>query len=193
MKESNMPQVETTIDSVRVTPTSQERTIILKQKGAERYVPIWVSSSQADILTAQLQGRPEESTSADLFLASIIAAESDIKSVTIHLEDNTFHSKLLLLLHDEPGEVSCPIGIALALAFRTGVSILVDQSIIGEAGVTLPPCLMLPAPKRPWWKKSYSEFLPDSPEDIAHSMDAQGLRGKIDRAFQNAVARVRGG
>ena len=34
-----MAQVETTIDSIRVTTASPERTIILKQKGAERYLP----------------------------------------------------------------------------------------------------------------------------------------------------------
>ncbi len=41
-----MAQVETTIDSVRFTTASPERTIILKQRGEECYLPFWVSSSQ---------------------------------------------------------------------------------------------------------------------------------------------------
>ena len=111
-----MAQVETTIDSIRVTTASSKRTIILTQKGAERYLPFWMSSSQADILAAQLQGRPDRSTDHDLFLANINATDSNVKCVTIHLESDTFYAKVLLSQHDKPYEVKCPMGIALALA-----------------------------------------------------------------------------
>ena len=36
------------------------------------------------------------------------------------------------------------------------------------------------------------EFLSDSAEQIAHSIDMTGLHGKIDQAFQTAIARARG-
>ena len=100
-----MAQVETTIDSVRVTTASPERTIILKQKGAECYLPFWVSSSQADILATELQGRPDKSTDPDLFLANINASDSNIKCVTIHLENDAFYTKVLLSQHDKSYEV----------------------------------------------------------------------------------------
>lgn len=34
------------------------------------------------------------------------------------------------------------------------------------------------------------EFLPDSPEQIAQSIDKTGLRDKITQAFQAAIARA---
>ena len=108
-----MAQVETTIDSIRVAAVSPERMLILKQKGAECYLPFWVSSSQADILSDQLNGRPDKSVDPDLFLANINAADSDIKHVTIHLEHNTFCAKILLSRHGKPYEVKCPMGIAI--------------------------------------------------------------------------------
>jgi len=77
-----MAQVETTIDSIRLTAISPERTIILQQKGAECYLPFGVSPCQADILADQLNERPDKSTDPDLFLANINAAGSDIKCVT---------------------------------------------------------------------------------------------------------------
>ena len=40
-------------------------------------------------------------------------------------------------------------------------------------------------------KRSHPEFLADSAEQIAHSIDMTGLRGKIDRAVQTAIARAR--
>lgn len=143
-----MAQVETTIDSIRVTTASPERTIILKQKGAERYLPFWVSSSQADILATELQGRPDKSTDPDLFLANINAADSDIKCVTIHLENDTFYAKVLLSQHDEPYEAKCPIGIALTLGYRIGAPILVDEALFNKVGVTLPSDPVSSPPKQ---------------------------------------------
>jgi len=150
-----MAQVETTIDSIRVTTASPERTIILKQKGAECYLPFWASSYQADILAAQLQGRPDKSIDPDLFLANINASDSNIKCVTIHLENDTFYAKLLLSRHDEPYEVKCPIGIALTLAYRAEAPILVDEALFNKVGVTLPPDPVSTAPKQPWWKRLF--------------------------------------
>jgi bifunctional DNase/RNase len=146
-----MAQVETTIDSIRVTTASPERTIILQQKGADCYLPFWVSPSQADILAAQLQGRPDKSTDPDLFLANINAADSDIKGATIHLENNTFYAKLLLSHHDEPYEVRCPMGIALTLACRVEAPILVEEALFEKAGVRFPSTPCQPHRKQPWW------------------------------------------
>ena len=132
-----MAQVE--IDSVRVSMVRPERMLILKQKCADHYLPFWVSPSQADILVAQLKGQPDKSIDPDLFLANINAVISDIKSVTIHLENNTFYAKVLLSRHDEPYDIKCPIGIALTLACRVDVPILVDEALFDKSGVTFPP------------------------------------------------------
>jgi len=150
-----MAQVETTIDSIRVGAFSPERTIILREKGPENYLPFWVSPSQADILADQLQGRPDKSVDPDLFLANINAADSDIKGVTIHLENNTFYAKLLLSRHDEPNEVRCPTGIALTLACRVEAPILVEEALFKKAGVRFPSTPCQPHGKQPWWSRIF--------------------------------------
>jgi len=151
LKGHNMAEVETTIDSIRCTTARPERIIVLKQKGAENYLPIWVSSSQADILAAQIQGQP--STAPDLFLANINAADSNIRSVIIHLENDTFYAQLQLHQQDKLNEAKCPIGIALTLAFRAGPPILVDEMLFDKAGLKLPPEPMSIAVKQPWWRR----------------------------------------
>jgi len=148
-----MAQVETTIDSIRVAAASPERTVILKQKGAECYLPLWVSPPQADILAAQLVGRPDKSADPDLFLANINATDDDVKGATIHLEDNAFYAKLLLSHHDEPYEVRCPIGIALTLACRVGAPILADEALFDKVGVRFPPSPYQVHREQPWWKR----------------------------------------
>jgi len=157
-----MAQVETTIDSIRVAAVSPERAIILQQKGAESYLPFWVSPWQADILAVQLQGRPDKSSDPDRFLANINAANSDIKCVTIHLEHNTFCAKVLFSRHDKPCEVRCPMGIALTLACRANAPILVDEALFDKAGVRFPSTPYQPHRKQPWWRRLKSRK-PDAP------------------------------
>ena len=41
-------------------------------------------------------------------------------------------------------------------------------------------------------KRSHPEFLADSAEQIAESIDRTGWRGKLEQAFQVAIARARG-
>ena len=150
-----MAQVETTIDSIRVAAISPERTLILKQKGADCYLPFWVSSSQADILADQLNGRPDKSLDPDRFLANINAADSDIKCVTVYLEHNTFCAQILLSRHDKPCEVECPMGIALALACRANAPILVAEALFDKAGVCFPSTPCHPYRKQPWWRQLF--------------------------------------
>ena len=132
-----MVQVRCEIDSIRFAAAVPRRTLILKPKDAASYLPIWISPSQADILADQLHGRPDKKKDLDLFLGGINAADSDIECATIYLEDNTFFAKVLLSRHHKPYEVSCPIGLALALAVRANAPILVDDALFDRAGVRL--------------------------------------------------------
>ena len=46
-------------------------------------------------------------------------------------------------------------------------------------------------PRRPREREEL-EFLPDSPEVLAQTIDATGYRSKIDNAFQQAIRRTKG-
>jgi len=136
-----MAQVEVTIDSLRHGVPRDLWSVILKEKVAEKYppterfLPIWISPSQADIIAGELQERPGKSTTPSAFLSSINAAHSEIKCVVIHLDGDTFYAKLLF--RHEPFEVGCLIGIALALAYRAGAPILVDETTWEKAALTV--------------------------------------------------------
>jgi hypothetical protein len=52
--------------------------------------------------------------------------------------------------------------------------------------------LPLPPPKQARKGNAFLEFLTDSPEQIAESIDRTGLRGKLEQAVQAAIARARG-
>ena len=50
-----MFQVEMIVDSLRRSPANQCWVIVLKAKVAERYLPIYVGASQADVVRQELQ------------------------------------------------------------------------------------------------------------------------------------------
>lgn len=133
-----MAQMHREIDSIRVAAVCpDELTLILRQKGSESYVPIWLSLSQAEILANVLHGRLDNKEELDAFLASINATYSEIQCATVYLEDNTFFANVILWRHSGVHEVRCPIGLALALAVRANAPILLDDALFNRAGVCL--------------------------------------------------------
>ena len=47
--------IECIIDSIRVSLTNQDRITVLKEKNAERYLPIWMGVPETDSITIALQ------------------------------------------------------------------------------------------------------------------------------------------
>jgi uncharacterized membrane protein (UPF0127 family) len=72
-------------------------------------------------------------------------------------------------------------------------SVLDYAESVGLIASTARPAAVTPvAPRRPR-RKDGLEFLPDSPEFLAYTIDDIGYRDKIDTAFLQAIARARGG
>ena len=47
--------IEMTVDSIRVSLMNYQRVVILKEKLAERYLPIWIGPAEADAIAIELQ------------------------------------------------------------------------------------------------------------------------------------------
>ena len=133
-----MGEVQCAVDSIRVGVACPERTLTLRQKGTESYLPIWIRPSEAEILADQLHGRPDKGVELDLFLAKNNAVTADIRGAVVRLEGATSCATVLLSQHDSDYEAKCPIGIALALAVRANAPVLADEALFDRAGVRLP-------------------------------------------------------
>lgn len=158
-----MAQIETIVEPVRVAVLSLDRTVLLKQKGANNYLPFWTNASQAKVIAAQLYGSPNKDVELDLFLANNNAADADIKGIIVHLEGASFYATILLCQHSRSYEIECPIGIAIALACRAHAAILVDEEVFTKAGMCLPPTPCEPQRKQFWWRRLFKS----SKRDIA--------------------------
>lgn len=89
-----MAKVEMVIDSVRRNSLGNEWVMILKERSAERYLPIYIGSPQADVIKKLLMGDVPPDT-----------ISSKVESVTINrFEDNVFYARLSYKSY----EVGCP-------------------------------------------------------------------------------------
>ena len=132
-----MAQVEMTIDSVRRGLLGNQHVVILKEKLAERYLPIYIDSSQADVMKRELMeiGSPRP-VHFDLSLDGVGIENFELESVVINrFEDNNFYAKLLLKHGNESREIECLLVESLALGIRKGLPILVEAKVLNEAGI----------------------------------------------------------
>ena len=91
--------IEMTIDSIRVSMMNYQRVVILKEKTADRYLPIWIGPSEADAIAVKLQGvsvpRP---LTHDLLHSVIDALGASVNSIVVtSLRTIPFMPRLFLM------------------------------------------------------------------------------------------------
>lgn len=134
-----MGEIEMVIDGIRVSPMNYQRVVILKEKDADRYLPIWIGPVEADNIAVKLQGisvpRP---LTHDLICSIADAVGFRIERVIMNkLENDTHYAKLVLTFDDKSYEIDCRPSDALGIAVRTEASIFADEKVLGEASILL--------------------------------------------------------
>ncbi|MBN2554733.1 MAG: bifunctional nuclease family protein [Anaerolineales bacterium] len=128
--------VEVTIDSVRVSLMSQQRVVILKEVGSDRFLPIWIGPYEAEAITIRLQEmeviRP---LTHDLLRSVIRNLQASVLRVVINeLRDDVFYARIILDRDGEQIEIDSRPSDAIALAVRANVPIFVTETVLKEAG-----------------------------------------------------------
>jgi len=131
--------VEMTIDSIRVSLMNYQRVVILKEKVAERYLPIWIGPAEADAIAVKLQSvtvpRP---LTHDLLHSVIAALGATINSIIVSdLKNDTFYAKIILSVDGGQMEVDSRPSDALALAVRAEVPIYAEETVLDKASILL--------------------------------------------------------
>src|SRR3989304_1286673 len=131
--------IEMTIDSIRVSLMNYQRVVILKEKVADRYLPIWIGPAEADAIAVKLQGvKLERPLSHDLLRSIVEALGARISSIVVtELKNDVFYAKILLSVDGRQVECDSPPSDALALAVRVDAPIFVDESVLEKAGILL--------------------------------------------------------
>lgn len=131
--------VEAKIHSIRMSLVTQHRVVILKEVGAERYLPIWIGAYEADAIAVELQdvsvSRP---LTHDLLRSIIGELGATVQSILVNdLHDDTFYARIVMDVEGRYVEVDSRPSDALALAVRVKAGIFVDNAVMEKAGVLL--------------------------------------------------------
>ncbi|GAB4497147.1 MAG: bifunctional nuclease family protein [Anaerolineales bacterium] len=129
--------VEMTVDSIRVSLMSQQRIIILREIGRERYLPIWIGVYEAESIAIALQevevARP---LTHDLLKNVFTQLNAQIVRVeVISLHDDTYYGNIVIQSGARTLQMDARPSDALALAVRARVPILVAREVLDIAGI----------------------------------------------------------
>jgi len=129
--------IEVQIDSVRVHLMTPQRLVVLKQIESERYLPIWVGPYEAEAITVALQevemSRP---LTHDLLKNVFGAFNARITRIEIvHLQNDIFYGNIIADVDGKEIQIDSRPSDAIALSVRAHVPILVNQSVMDEAGI----------------------------------------------------------
>lgn len=142
--------IEMTIESIRVSMLNYQRVVILKEKAAERYLPIWIGPAEADAIAVKLQEyqvpRPLTHDLLGNIIGALGAAVSSI--IVCDLQNDTFFAKIVLAFNGNQIEIDSRPSDAIALAVRVKVPIFAEETVLDKAGIIIDPETGKPAPAR---------------------------------------------
>lgn len=130
---------ELSIESIRLSLTNYQRVVILREKDADRYLPIWIGPAEADAIAVRLQdvsvARP---MTHDLLRNLIDQLGAKIVYIVVSdLSNDTFFARIVLDVNGDTMEVDSRPSDAIALAVRAEAPIFAEESVLDRAGVVL--------------------------------------------------------
>ena len=138
--------LEMTIESIRVglmnpklTMHNSQYVVMLKEKEAKRYLPIFIGPAEANAIAIKLRGEtlPRPLTH-DLLRNIVEMLGASVNSIKISdLMNDTFYAKIILNVEEEQIEIDARPSDALALAVRVEVPIYAEESVLEKAGISL--------------------------------------------------------
>jgi hypothetical protein len=131
--------IEMIIDSLRSSTIGYQRVVILKEKEAERYLPIWIGPAEADAIAIKLQNiaTPRPLTH-DLICNVINILGANVSSVVVSdLHNDTFYARIILSVNGKEVELDSRPSDAIAIAVRTKAPVYAEELILDKAGIII--------------------------------------------------------
>lgn len=129
--------VEMTVDSIRVHMPTGQHVVILKEKTAERYLPIWIGINEANAIALKITGMtPERPITHDLLANILGAVDVNVDRIVVtSLANEVFYARILAHVDGRHMEIDSRPSDAIAVAVRVGAGIFVANEVLDRAGV----------------------------------------------------------
>ena len=131
--------IEMTVESVRISLMNYNRVVVLKEKEATRYLPIWIGAAEADAIAVRLQevavARP---MTHDLVTNIVQEFGGRVTRVVVtELSNDTFFARIHVEAEGKTLEIDSRPSDAIALAVRAQAPIFAEEAVLEQAGVEL--------------------------------------------------------
>lgn len=133
--------IETVVESIRVSLVTQHRVVILKEVSGERHLPIWIGPFEAEAIAMELQSMVSARPLPYDLMKTIVGEMGGViqQVLVTDLAQDVFYARIIIDQDGKRIEIDSRPSDAIALAVRVKVPILVDESVMEKAGVTLDP------------------------------------------------------
>jgi bifunctional DNase/RNase len=128
---------EMQVDSIRVHQQSNQHVVILKEKAADRYLPIWIGLYEANAIALKITGiAPPRPITHDLISNILRDMGARITRVEVSsLSDDVFYARILMNVDGRKIDVDARPSDAIALAVRAEAPIMVANEVLEKAGI----------------------------------------------------------
>ena len=133
--------IEMTVDHVRVNNVTNLRTVVLKEKGSDRYLPIWIGQAEGDSIAMKLEGqempRPMTHGIMDTMIRDL---GGEVEHVVVSdLVEDTFFAVVKVKNGENAIEFDTRPSDAIALAVNSGAPVFASPEVLDKAGAELDP------------------------------------------------------
>jgi bifunctional DNase/RNase len=132
--------IEMTLVGVRVELPGNQPIVLLKEREGERYLPIWIGTSEATAIAFALQGVVTARPMTHDLLKNILdeLAVNVSRILITELREGTFYATIEMARNGStPLEISSRPSDAIALGVRLGVPIFAHEDVLGEASIVI--------------------------------------------------------
>jgi uncharacterized protein len=128
-------EIEMTIKGLMIDPVTNMPIVVLRDSAGERVLPIWVGVFEANAIALQIENVHTPRPMTHDLLASVIGSLAGVveRVVVCDLKENTFFATITLRTVTGEVVVDARPSDAIALALRTGATILVAESVFESA------------------------------------------------------------
>ena len=129
--------IEVSVDSIRIHMPTAQHLVILKEKEADRYLPIWIGSFEAQAIATKISGnalgRP---LTHDLMATAFGDLGISVKRIVVtRLADQVFYARLYVKQNGRDLDFDARPSDAIALAVRCDARILVADTVLDRSAI----------------------------------------------------------
>jgi bifunctional DNase/RNase len=129
--------IEVAVDSIRVHMPTGQHVVILKEKDADRYLPIWIGVFEANAIALKITGiSTERPITHDLMAKTMEQLRIGLSRIVVtSLNNEVFYARLFMRQDGQEIDIDARPSDAIALAVRLECPIFVSSEVLDRAGV----------------------------------------------------------